>query len=330
MLKKIVLSLLIVFPAWADEPGNYADRPEVRQFAEEFVEAHGTFTVDELLALFARAEYKQRIIDAMSRPAEKTLNWDRYQDIFLTRRRVTEGRQFMIRYREALDDAREKFGVPPAVVASVIGVETMYGGNRGSHRVIDALSTLAFDYPPRARFFRGELEAFLLLAKEEEQDAMELKGSYAGAMGYGQFIPTSYRRYAVDFDGDGIRDIWNNPVDAIGSVANYLYEHGWRANDDIVLRVQISGDEVDELFGDQLKPSLTMSAFLDHGIGTDIDLSPDEKVSPLRFMGKQGEEHWLGLNNFYVITRYNHSKLYAMAVYQLSERLRPRQLAENP
>lgn len=330
MLKKLVLSLLIVFPAWANEPGNYAGRPEVRKFAEEFVETHGTFTVDELLALFAGAEYKQRIIDAISRPAEKTLNWDRYQDIFLTRRRVTEGRHFMTRHREALEDAREKFGVPPAVVASVIGVETMYGGNRGSHRVIDALSTLAFDYPPRARFFRGELEAFLLLAREEGQDVMELKGSYAGAMGYGQFIPTSYRRYAVDFDDDGVRDIWNNPVDAIGSVANYLYEHGWQANGDIVLRVQISGDELDELFGDQLKPSLTLSAFLDRGIGTNIDLSPEEKVSPLRFIGKHGEEYWLGLNNFYVITRYNHSKLYAMAVYQLSERLRPRQLAENP
>ncbi|MBD3649324.1 MAG: lytic murein transglycosylase, partial [Pseudomonadales bacterium] len=153
MLKRFFL-LLIVLPAWADGPGHYANRDEVRQFAEEFVESHGTYTVDELLSLFEKAKYKQQIIDAISRPAEKTLNWDEYQDIFLTRRRVSEGRRFMNRYRDALEDAREKFGVPPAVITSVIGVETMYGGNRGSFRVIDAMSTLAFAYRPHSYTFR--------------------------------------------------------------------------------------------------------------------------------------------------------------------------------
>jgi len=177
--------------------------------------------------------------------------------------------------------------------------------------------TLAFDYPPRATFFRKELYEFLILVREERQDITDLRGSYAGAMGYGQFISSSYRRYAVDFDGDGIRDIWRNPVDAIGSVANYLSEHGWSSGQ-VVVRIDV--EDIDEsIFNVSLKPNVTVADLEKFGIS--VAASGKEPLSPMKFSGKQGAEYWLGFNNFYVITRYNHSKLYAMAVFQLSEKL---------
>lgn len=301
---------------------QYASRPEVRQFAEELAAEHEHITVEELMSAFEKATYKQNIIDAISRPAEKTLNWDEYQDIFLTKRRVQAGKRFMSKYSDELDAARDRYGVPPEIITAIIGVETMYGSNRGSFKVLDALTTLAFDYPPRSSFFKSELRHFFLLAREEKQQVTDVLGSYAGAMGYGQFIPSSYRHYAVDFDDDGVRDIWNNPVDAIGSVANYLHEHGWRAGDHVALPVDIGNSNIDtELFDTPLKPSRTAGELSGYGIRSRIDLDADEKVSPMKLKGKNGDEYWLGLKNFYVITRYNHSRLYAMAVYQLSERL---------
>lgn len=310
---------------------DYASRPEVREFVEELAAAHEEITVGELLSAFEQATYKQNIIDAISRPAEKTLNWDEYQDIFLTRKRVREGKRFIAEYRAELDAARTQYGVPPEIVAAIIGVETMYGSNRGSFKVLDALTTLAFDYPPRSRFFKSELRHFFLLAVEEKQQVTEVVGSYAGAMGYGQFIPSSYRRYAVDFDSDGVRDIWNNPVDAIGSVANYLNEHGWRAGEHIVVPVELADTDIDGIvFNTSLKPSRTAGELLAFGIRSHVDLDPDEEVSPMRLKGKKGDELWLGLRNFYVITRYNHSRLYAMAVYQLSEQLVSDGLSANP
>lgn len=310
---------------------DYASRPEVREFVEELAASHEQITADELLSAFEHATYKQNIIDAISRPAEKTLNWDEYQDIFLTRKRIREGKRFISEYRAELDAARDQYGVPPEIVAAIIGVETMYGSNRGSFKVLDALTTLAFDYPPRSRFFKSELRHFFLLALEEKQQVTDVLGSYAGAMGYGQFIPSSYRRYAVDFDSDGVRDIWNNPVDAIGSVANYLYEHGWRAGEHIVVPVELADTDVDSnVFNSSLKPSRTAGELLAYGIRSHVDLDPGEEVSPIRLKGKNGDEHWLGLRNFYVITRYNHSRLYAMAVYQLSEKLASERLSANP
>ncbi len=313
-----ILTILLMFSAPYISAGDYSDRDEVRVFATDLAEAEG-FKVEGLLALFRQAEYKQNIIDAISRPAEKTLSWDEYQDIFLTRRRVTAGREFMMQYQDALKQANDTYGVPPVIIASVIGVETMYGRNRGSYRVLDALTTLAFDYPPRASFFRRELHEFILLAREEDQVITELKGSYAGAMGYGQFIPSSYRRYAVDFDADGVRDIWDNPVDAIGSVANYLSEHGWGKGQSIAVKVAARGMDA-VLFNVDLKPTSTLGEF--QKLGISVQGRADVAVSPMRLLGKRGDEYWLGFENFYVITRYNHSKLYAMAVFQLSEALR--------
>lgn len=315
----IALSLLILTGPQARAAGDYASRPEVRAFVQEMVKDEG-FDKDSLLAVFADANYEQSIIDAISRPAEKVLTWKEYQDIFLTAKRVDEGKAFLRDNAQVLSRAQEKYGVPPEVVGAIIGVETMYGRFRGKYRVIDALSTLAFDYPPRASFFRGELKQFLLLAREEKASPETPLGSYAGAMGYGQFIPSSYRHYAVDFDGDGFRDIWNNPVDAIGSVANYLAVHGWERGGPVTTQAS-SHNAPEGVFGDELEPSTTVGALVDAGFDAPGDLPADLGVAPILLHGKAGPEYWLGFHNFYVISRYNHSKLYAMAVYQLSRRL---------
>ena len=315
---RLLLFMFMFLPGLA-LAGDYAGREDVRAFIKEMA-GEGLFKEEELLSLFQYAEYRQRIIDAISKPAEKTLTWAEYQDIFLTERRRRAGISFMRDNSAALSAAQDKYGVPPAIVTAIIGVETMYGRISGNYRVLDALTTLAFDYPPRAKFFRRELKEFLLLAQEEKRAATELKGSYAGAMGMGQFIPSSYRMYAVDFDGDGFRDIWKNPTDVIGSVANYLYVHGWRKGGRVTLEVVVDGAP-DDVFNLSLAPSKSVGELRAMGM-TGADLNAAEMVSPMRLNGKRGEEYWLGLHNFYVITRYNHSRLYAMAVFQLSEGLR--------
>ncbi len=316
----VVLSLSVNSVA---QDSNYSDREDVKLFIKQLVENDG-FDATRLRSVFQQARYKQSIIDAISRPAEKVLNWSEYQDIFLTDKRASEGDKFMLENAQALSDAYNKYGVPPVVVTAIIGVETMYGRYRGNYRVIDALTTLAFDYPPRSKFFRQELRHFLLLAREENQAITELRGSYAGAMGYGQFIPSSYRHYSVDFNGDGTRDIWNNKVDAIGSVANYLAAHGWRPGEPVVAvaRLEITAGNLDANFNVSLKPNSTVGAMHKMGVITAADFGESTKVSPMKLVGKLGDEYWLGFHNFYVITRYNHSKLYAMTIFQLSETLR--------
>jgi membrane-bound lytic murein transglycosylase B len=300
---------------------DYANREEVQAFVKELA-ARESFNERELLTVFRQAQYKQSIIDAITRPAEKTLNWAKYQDIFLTERRTVSGIEFMEKNRVSLEAAYEVYGVSPVIVTAIIGVETMYGKIAGNYRVLDALATLSFDYPPRSKFFKRELGEFILLAREEKKMITELKGSYAGAMGMGQFIPSSYRAYAIDFDGDGFRDIWNNPTDAIGSVANYLAKHGWQSDKQITFEISAANLPAD-VFNVSLKPSKSIAELRALGLADDLKhLDQERTVSPMVLNGKNGEEFWIGLNNFYVITRYNHSKLYAMAVFQLSETLR--------
>jgi membrane-bound lytic murein transglycosylase B len=300
---------------------DYANREEVQAFVKELA-ARESFNERELLTVFRQAQYKQSIIDAITRPAEKTLTWAKYQDIFLTERRTVSGIKFMEKNRVALQAAYETYGVSPVIITAIIGVETMYGSISGNYRVLDALSTLSFDYPARSKFFTRELGEFILLAREEKKMITEFKGSYAGAMGMGQFIPSSYRAYAVDFDGDGFRDIWNNPTDAIGSVGNYLAKHGWQRDKQVTFKVGAAKVPAD-VFNVSLKPSKSIAELRTLGMADDLtDLDPEQDVSPMRLNGKDGEEFWIGLKNFYVITRYNHSKLYAMAVFQLAERLR--------
>ena len=320
MIFRIIFFTLLMVPV-TTYAVEYVDRAEVQAFVKELA-VQESFNERDLLTVLRNAEYKQSVIDAMTRPAERTLTWAKYQDIFLTERRTVSGIEFMEKNRVALEAAYEVYGVSPIIVTAIIGVETMYGKIAGNYRVLDALATLSFDYPPRSKFFKRELGEFILLAREEKKMITELKGSYAGAMGMGQFIPSSYRAYAVDFDGDGFRDIWDNPTDAIGSVANYLAEHGWQRDKQITFEISAANLPAD-VFNVSLKPSKSIAELRALGMADDLGrLDPEQAVSPMLLNGKGGEEFWIGLNNFYVITRYNHSKLYAMAVFQLSETLR--------
>ena len=316
MVVASVTALLLYGPVSAD----YAARDDVRAYVDELVSAHG-FGREALLETFASARHQPRIVEAMSRPAEKALKWFQYRNIFLKDERIAGGIDFWAANGTALESAEASFNVAPEYIVAIIGVETYFGRIMGSHRVLDALSTLAFDYPPRSGFFRNELTEFLLLAREEKRSPADLKGSYAGAMGYGQFIPSSYRHYAVDFDGDGIRDIWTNTTDAIGSVANYFARHGWRGDGEVVLRVTASGGEAEKVANTGLALNSTVTELRD--VGVEIpEIDGDARAALFRMELEDGVEYWLALHDFYVITRYNRSAMYALAVHQLSQAIK--------
>ena len=302
------------------ERPDFGTHPEARVFIDEMVERHG-MDRGELQALFAEAQLREDILNAISRPAEAR-PWHQYRPIFLTRSRIDGGVAYWNQHADILERAEKAFGVDAQVIVAIIGVETRYGGNTGSYRVLDALATLAFEYPPRARFFRSELEHFLLLTREEQVDRREARGSYAGAMGHGQFISSSYRHYAVDFDGDGRRDLWNSHEDIIGSVANYLSVHGWQLGAPVAEQVNPASPPTEELTGAGIKPSLTVARLKAAGIPSQQAPGDNSLATLVRLEQEDGLEYWLGFNNFYVITRYNRSPLYAMAVYQLSEEIR--------
>ena len=274
--------------------------------------------------VFEDAQRKDSILEAIARPAEKTKPWYDYRKIFVTDKRERQGIEFFAEHKETLERAERETGVPAEIIVSIIGVETYYGRITGSYRVIDALSTLAFDYPRRSPFFTKELKNYLMLTRDQGLDPLEMKGSYAGAMGYGQFMPSSYREYAIDFDGDGLIDIWANPVDAIGSVANYFKRHGWRTGEQVVAAATAEADVSEEWYvrtRADLKPKFTVAEFTAAGITAADDLDPAASAVAMKFELEDGYEYWLGLHNFYVTTRYNHSAMYAMSVYQLAERI---------
>ena len=294
--------------------------PNVDEFIAEMTRDYG-FAGEQLRDLFKQAERKQAILDAISRPAERVKPWKEYRPIFLTDSRIAQGVDFWRENEAALSRAEAEYGVPAEVIVAIIGVETFYGRNTGSHRVIDALSTLGFDYPPRQPFFRQQLKEFLLLTREEQVDPLTLKGSYAGAMGLPQFMPSSFRAYAVDFDGDGHIDIWNNPTDAIGSAASYFKQHGWTAAAPVVARAKVSGKRFEEGLTVGLESQKNAGEMRALGWQFDKSVADDTPVTAFRLEGADGDEYWLGLPNFYVITRYNRSVMYAMAVHQLSQLL---------
>ena len=296
--------------------GDYSDR----EAAQQVIAAAQQAGVDPDWAqqLIDAAERQQSILDAISRTAEKTKAWYEYRKIFLTDRRILEGVSFWSDHAGTLESVAVRTGVPAELVVAIIGVETYYGRITGSYRVIDALATLAFDYPRRSPFFTGELEQFLVLAWESGKDALALKGSYAGAMGYGQFMPSSYRAYARSYEGDGAPDIWDNPADAIASVGNYLEAHGWRSGEQVVID-GIADDPDPAMFEGGLKPKKTVAALALEGLAPTDPLDPAGLATPLRLEEEDGMRYWLGLQNFYVITRYNHSAMYAMAVWELSQ-----------
>ena len=312
-----VAALLLYGPAGAD----YSKREDVLAYLDALVAEHG-FDRSELKAVFADAEHKPGIVEAMSRPKERTLKWHEYRRIFLKQPRIDQGVAFWRQNEEALRAAEASFHVAPEYVVAIIGVETSFGRIMGAHRVLDALSTLAFDYPPRAKFFRNELTEFLLLVREEGRTPGEFKGSYAGAMGYGQFIPSSFRHYAVDFDGDGTRDIWANTMDAIGSVANYFAEHGWQPAGPVAMPVQVAQpQQADAAVSNGLALQTTVGELRTLGVQAPEALDA-AKAALLRMEVEDGVEYWLALHNFHVITRYNRSRLYALAVHQLSQAIK--------
>lgn len=314
-------TLLLFGSAHAD----YSEREDVQAYIDELVNEHG-FAREEMKQLFSEAQRKQSILDAIARPAERVLKWHEYRQIFLKESRINQGLEFWGQNKATLEAAEQKYGVPPEYVVAIIGVETLYGRNTGSYRVVDSLATLGFDYPPRSKFFRSELTQFLLLAREEKVNPRSLKGSYAGAMGYGQFIPSSFRAYAVDFDGDGQRDIWGNTTDAIGSVANYFARHGWQAGGPVVLSATVSGSGADPLANKSLNLNHTLGELQDLGVKLSASdtFDPDTQAALFRMELEDAAEYYVGLKNFYVITRYNRSRLYALAVHQLSQAIRQR------
>lgn len=290
-------------------------------FIEEMVQRH-EFEGDYLRDVFEGAQLRKDIIEAISRPAEAK-PWYEYQPIFVTRSRIQGGVEFWREHAEDLKRAEQQYGVPAEIIVAIIGVETRYGQHAGRYRVLDSLSTLAFAYPPRSKFFRSELEHYLLMTREERMDPRELLGSYAGAMGKPQFISSSFRSYAVDFDGDGRRDLWDNTADAIGSVANYFKRHGWQAGQPVAHPARLSAKaNKDALLSAGIKPRLTPAQLEAEGVQVKGAVAPDVKGALFALETRDGMEHWVGWKNFYVITRYNHSTLYGMAVHQLSEAIK--------
>ena len=262
----------------------------------------------------------KRIIDLISRPSEKRLQWHEYRKILVDEARIKLGVEFWNENIAALSEAEQVYSVAPEIIVAIIGVETRYGKIMGSYPVVEALSTLAFDYPPRAKFFRKELTEFFILTRDQKLDPASLTGSYAGAMGYGQFIPSSYRAYAVDFDGDNFKDIWNNKADAIGSVANYFSRHGWQGDGPVIVRGYKTSPNLDVTANESLEPKFLAGDLRKKGIRN--NLADNTKVALFEMQGEMGQEYWLGLSDFYVITRYNRSSMYALAVFQLSQAIK--------
>lgn len=291
-------------------------------FIEELASTHN-LDRDAIRSVLEDAQRSDEVLAAIQRPWEAR-PWHEYYGIFLTERRIEQGVKFWQQHAETLAAAYQEYGVPPELVVAIIGVETFYGQYMGNHRVLDALYSLGFYYPPRQQFFRSELAEFIRLAQNEELDVSSVKGSYAGAMGYGQFISSSYRAYAVDFDGDGRRDLLSNQVDAIGSVANYFARHRWQRGQPVAIPAWPNRVEDIRQLTSGRGQALTHTVGELRAAGVDfITLMPDDTPARLfEFEQPEGASYWVGLPNFYSITRYNHSPLYAMAVYLLSQELR--------
>ena len=292
----------------------------IQKVIKQLVSNHG-FKKKELETVFRKVERQDKVIELMNRPAE-ALPWYRYRKIFVQETRISQGVEFWQKNLDTLARAEEKYGVPAEVIVAIIGVETRFGRNLGDFRVIDALATLVADYPKRRRFFSKELVHYMKLVRKEKIDPFSIYGSYAGALGKPQFMPSSFLAYAIDFDKDGKRDLSSSDADAIGSVANYLKKHGWNRNQPITGRATVSGDRYHRLIKKGLKPQVTLDQAHTYGVSLKDGLPSELKGALIKLEGDQGSEYWVGLKNFYAITRYNHSALYAMAVYQLGQAIR--------
>ena len=302
--------------------GDFANNPNARQFIDKMVNKHG-FDRQQLQEILSQAKRLDSVLRLMDNQAPTTSvkppsgpngAWLRYRKKFITPDNVQNGVVFWNQYEDVLNRAWQVYGVPPEIIVGIIGVETRWGRVMGKTRILDALATLSFNYPRRAEYFSGELETFLLMARDEQDDPLNLKGSFAGAMGYGQFMPSSYKQYAVDFSGDGHINLWD-PVDAIGSVANYFKAHGWVKGDQVAVMANGQAPGLPNGF----KTRYSISQLATAGLTPQQPLGNHQQASLLRLDVGTGYQYWYGLPNFYTITRYNHSTHYAMAVWQLGQ-----------
>jgi membrane-bound lytic murein transglycosylase B len=319
----LIFALLACAPASAQAqsppgPGFDVKRPEIAQFINEVAERDG-FSRHELRALLKQAQPQQKILDLMNRPIEKISPWWEYRERFLTNERISLGVQFWADHKDSLERIAERYQVPPEYLVAIIGVETFYGRQTGRFRVLDALATLAFDYPQRGSYFRAELEQYLLLTRENKLDPVATTGSYAGAMGVPQFMPSAYRRYAVDADTDKKRDLWNDWDDIFASVANYLKEYGWVPGAPVIAEVHLDPDPTFQIEPHNLELTETLDGLATRGVRVDGDLPGNTPVVLISAEQHDGPAYRVGFKNFYVITRYNNSARYAMAVYDLAQ-----------
>lgn len=303
--------------------GDYKNRDDINTFISDFA-SKSNYSEQELVDLFSQVKKQEHLFDRLNRPAEKELQWHQYRKIFIKEKRIVEGVKFWQEHEATLTEVSARTGVPAEIIVAIIGVETFYGIYRGKDPVFDSLVTIAFDYPKRAKFFRGELEQFLLLVKEQNFDARSLMGSYAGAMGMPQFISSSYRNYAVDGDGDGRVDLFASIADITSSVANYFLRHGWRQSETVARPLITPANKAISSLEPGVKTRYTWSEFTERGLTSKFRIKDDMPVALIRLEQKNHPEYWAGFNNFYVITRYNHSELYAMAAYQLSVLIKAR------
>ncbi len=323
LLASLITLLLYNSPLLAaDKVYVNLQNDNVAAFIDEMVNSHN-FDRAELSAVLAKAEIKASIIKKISTPAERTLTWGEYRKIFITKERINAGVTFWHENKEMLERIALETGVPIEILVGIIGVETYFGRITGKDRVIDALATLAFEYPPRSKFFRNELVQFLILTREEEMDPMLPMGSYAGAMGRPQFMPSSFRAYAVDSTGDGKRDIWENWADVAGSIANYFLEHRWRSNEEVAIQASLGKNWSSDTPkpANTLKPTDTVESLSKKGVLFATDLCADSTAQLLTYEGDDGIEYWVGFHNFFVITKYNRSVMYALAVHQLGQQI---------
>ena len=322
---------------------DYSKHPEAQDVIEELVSEHD-FDKDYVLTILQSAKKQQSILKSMSSPAEFTWTWDRYKKLFLEEKRIANGKNFINENRELFKKVENEFGVPKEIITAILGVETRYGKIKGSHRVLDSLATLGFDFPRRSKFFKSELVQFFILTRENNLDINSVQGSYAGAMGYGQFISSSYRAYAVDYDGDGYADLFNSIPDAVASIANYLKIHGWKRNGVVVTQLQLNKvnqtykhqenlnrfiplrftegtqenyivEEGDSLLSIAIRNNLKLQELITLNKIEDKNFI---KTGQTLLLSQSKDLYFLGDDNFIAITKYNRSHFYAKAVYDLS------------
>lgn len=325
----LLLGLLVALSA---AQASFVSHPEALSFVQEMEERHG-FDRSELLDALHRASHNERVIRLIQPPSQPgARSWRNYRQRFMGEPRISSGVSFWVRYEDSLREASRIYGVPPEIIVSILGVETHYGSYTGSFEAVSALATLAFDYPRRAELFRRELENLFLLAREQGRDPFSYRGSFAGALGYPQFLPSSIRNYAVDFNGDGRIDFDSDPIDAIGSIANFLAAHGWQEGEPIAQRIRIPADiDPRPLIEAGIEPSLEYFSLISSGISAYDGSQLHPSLATVFDLPTPGEtaQYWVGYRNFYVITRYNRSSFYAMSVFELAQTIRARRLALN-